>query len=152
MKKLISVFILIIAISSLNAQPKIEEENVTKTIHNFFEGLQNGDTITLNKVINKELKLQSIFLNKEGKNTLISETKEAFLKAISSKNPADVWFEKLLSLDIKIDGNLASVWAPYEFFFNNEFSHCGVNSFQLFKNDNNWVIIYIVDTRRKKCN
>lgn len=152
MKKLISIFILIISISSINAQPKNEDENVVKSIHAFFDGLQNGDTVTLKKVINKDLKLQTIFVNKEGKNMLTSQTKEQFLKAVSNKKPTDIWFEKLLSLDIKIDKNLASVWIPYEFYFNNEFSHCGVNSFQLFKNENIWEIIYIVDTRRNKCN
>ena len=52
-------------------------------------------------------------------------------------------------MDIKIDGNLASVWTPYEFYLDNNFSHCGVNSFQLFNNNGNWEIIYIVDTRKK---
>ena len=30
------------------------------------------------------------------------------------------------------------------------FSHCGVNSFQLFNDNGQWKIIYLIDTRRKK--
>jgi hypothetical protein len=54
---------------------------------------------------------------------------------------------------VLIDGNLASVWTDYKFYIGEKFSHCGVNSFQLFKGDDGWKIIYIIDTRRKdNCN
>ncbi|SNR54402.1 nuclear transport factor 2 family protein [Lutibacter flavus] len=152
MKDLFIFLICLFLISTLKSQIKNEENAIKTSIHTFFEGLQKGDTILLNSVINKNLKLQTAFLNNEGRGILRNETRKAFLTAISSKNPNDIWMEKLLSYDIKIDGNLASVWTPYKFYFNNEFSHCGVNSFQLFKNGNIWEIIYIVDTRRKNCN
>ena len=63
--------------------------------------------------------------------------------------PTDDFFEKILSYTIHVDGNLASVWTPYEFYNKGKFSHCGANSFQLFNNNGNWEIIYLVDTRRK---
>ena len=71
---------------------------------------------------------------------------------LSNKNTINcqmVNFEKLLLYDIKIDGNLASVWTPYEFYFNEKFSHCGANSFQLFNNNGKWEIIYLVDMRKR---
>jgi len=57
--------------------------------------------------------------------------------------------KKITFSNILIDGNLASVWTPYEFYFKGQFSHCGVNSFQLVKSNNEWKIQYIIDTRRK---
>ncbi len=45
---------------------------------------------------------------------------------------------------------MANVWAPYEFYLNNDFSHCGVNYFQLFFDGIQWKIIYLIDTRRKQ--
>ena len=60
-------------------------------------------------------------------------------------------FSNILGFDIKIDGNMANAWTPYEFWFDGNFSHCGINSFQLIKEDKTWKIIYLVDTRRKKC-
>ena len=71
------------------------------------------------------------------------------MQAISGKKKADVYLEKLLSYDIRIDGNLASVWTPYEFYLNGNFSHCGANSFQLFHNNGKWEIIFLVDMRRR---
>ncbi len=34
--------------------------------------------------------------------------------------PTDDYFEKILSYAIHVDGNLASVWTPYEFYNNQE--------------------------------
>ena len=44
---------------------------------------------------------------------------------------------------------MATAWTPYEFWYKEKFSHCGVNSFQLMKIENEWKIIYFVDTRRR---
>ena len=136
----------------MNSQNKNEAEKVKTCINSFFEGMHKADTLLINKVTDTTLILQTIFVNKNKETTLITSSKKNFLKAISNKNPNDIWFEKLMSFNIKIDTNMANVWAPYEFYLNGEFSHCGVNSFQLFKNNGNWEIIYIVDTRRKVCN
>jgi hypothetical protein len=45
---------------------------------------------------------------------------------------------------------MAAIWTEYSFYLGDKFSHCGVNSFQLFKDETGWKIIYIVDTRRKE--
>ena len=136
--------------TSMFSQNK-EEIAIKKTIELFFEGLQNGDTVTLNKALYKDFKLQSVYTKAEGIAVLRDESKSDFLKAISVKNPNDIWQEKLVSFTINIDGAMAHVWTPYTFYFNNKLSHCGVNSFQLFKNNDSWLIIYIIDTRKKGC-
>jgi hypothetical protein len=59
-----------------------------------------------------------------------------------------MYLEKLPSFDIKIDGNLASVWTPFEFYFISNFSHGGANSFQIFDNSGKWEIIFLGDMRR----
>jgi hypothetical protein len=145
MKKALFI-LLILSFSFANAQ----EEQIKNTIHTFFEGLHNGDTALITKTIHKDLKLQTTFVNKEGENILRNELKDDFLKSIANKNKEDIWLEKLLYFEINIDGNLAAVWTPYEFYVNGSFSHCGANSFQLFNNNGNWEIIFLVDTRRRQ--
>jgi len=143
MNKIIILLFLLIT-SFCNAQ----NDAIKNAITTFFEGLQKGDTIAVNKAIHKDLIMQTIFVNEEGKSTLNSETRAHFLNAISGKKKEDIWLEKLLSYTIQVDENLATVWTPYEFYFNHKFSHCGVNAFQLFFNGENWEIISIIDTRR----
>ena len=145
MEKLKIILLFFLVTTCCNAQ----NDAIKNTITTFFEGLHHGDTTMVNKVIHKELSMQTISLNKEGKSKLNTETKAIFLNTISAKKKEDVWFEKLLSYTIQVDQNLATVWTPYEFYFNQKFSHYGVNSFQLFFNGEYWEIISIIDTRRK---
>jgi hypothetical protein len=54
---------------------------------------------------------------------------------------------------IKIDGDLAIAWTPYQFYYQEKFSHCGVNTFTLVRQKGEWKINYLIDTRRKdNCN
>jgi hypothetical protein len=57
--------------------------------------------------------------------------------------------ERLASMDIKIDGELATVWTPYVFYLQGQKNHCGVNAFTLVKLNGTWQIQGIIDTRRK---
>ncbi|MBT8322548.1 MAG: nuclear transport factor 2 family protein, partial [Eudoraea sp.] len=58
--------------------------------------------------------------------------------------------ERIHSYQISIDGPMANAWTPYEFWLNDQFSHCGVNSFQLINDGSSWKIIYLIDTRRRE--
>jgi hypothetical protein len=58
--------------------------------------------------------------------------------------------ERILNYYTQIDGNLANVWTPYEFYIYEKFSHMGANSFTLYNDNGKWQIIHIIDTRRKK--
>ncbi len=141
--------VLLLCKQSIIAQ-ETKEDKIKEVISLFFKGLQSGDTLTIKQTITTDLLLQTIYTNKEGKPILRTEDASKFLKAVTSKKTNEIWEEKLLSYTIQIDGNMANVWTPYEFYFNNDFSHCGVNSFQLFFDDKQWKIIYLIDTRRKQ--
>ena len=49
------------------------------------------------------------------------------------------------------DGNIASVWAPYDFYLNDKFSHCGVDLFYLVKEGGAWKIAHFGYTIVKDC-
>ncbi len=148
MKYLQAIFILFISYN-LNAQ-KAETENVKATIVEFFNAFHEQDTTALKVMAKGDIKLQSISINKEGESVLRENNYSEFLKNIAGI-PKDKTFKvKLLDFSIQVDGNMANAWTPYEFWFDGNFSHCGVNSFQLIKEDDRWKIIYLVDTRRRE--
>ncbi len=148
MQKIFLVLALFFLNLAASSQEKNEEIIVKNVIDTFFEGFHKGDSAIVSKTLHKNVKIQTTNTSKEGEKVLKDETRDQLLKAIASKQPTQKFFEKLLSYDIKIDGNLASVWTPYEFFYNDTFSHCGANSFQLFNTNVNWEIIFLVDMRR----
>ncbi|WP_238584548.1 hypothetical protein [Chryseobacterium sp. Leaf180] len=60
--------------------------------------------------------------------------------------------EQIEFSSIQIDGDLASVFTPYQFYYEGKLAHCGANSFQLVRKNGIWKIQYLIDTRRKdKC-
>ena len=136
-------------VMTINAQ-KNETEQVKTVIIKFFDAFHKQDTTLLKSMAKEGVKLQSISVNREGKTILQESDYNQFVKSITSIPKDQTFEEKLLDFNIKVDGKMANAWTPYEFWFNGNFSHCGVNSFQLIKEDDAWKIIYLVDTRRRK--
>jgi len=149
MPRIITILIAIVFSVGISAQNQSEEKTIKKVISTFFDALHQGDSTLMKSKMHKDLKIQTTFTNKEGDKQLRTQTKAQLLKGVASKKVSDKYLEKLLSYTIKIDGNLASVWTPYQFYLNGNFSHCGANSFQLFNNNGQWEIIYLVDMRRR---
>jgi len=71
-----------------------------------------------------------------------------FGAGITRAPAGDVWNERIFDPEVKIDGNLAQVWAYYTFHRNATFSHCGVDAFMLMKVGNAWKITQLADSRR----
>ena len=128
-----------------------DTEAVKKVITTFFDGMRRGDST----MVRRTLAQAAVFHGFSGKPgqapTLEIENINEFLKAVGTPH-AQVWDEQVKFERVLIDANLASVWAPYEFYLGSKFSHCGYDSFQLVKLADGWKIAHIIDTRRKeKC-
>ncbi|RLJ68832.1 putative lumazine-binding protein [Lacinutrix venerupis] len=147
--KQVIVILSLFLYGSINAQTQNEIE-IKNTIETFFEGFHKQDSLIMKPLMHKSLILQTVGKDR-GVVVELSTTKGSdFLKSIVSIPKESTFQEKILSYNIQIDGNMANVWTNYEFWFNSKFSHCGVNSFQLIKQNNTWQIFYLVDTRRRE--
>jgi hypothetical protein len=148
---------LLLAFSSLafgqdKTDTSSEEAAIKKTIDQFFEGMRKGDSTLVRSCLHKSARFQTCFTDKSGNPMITEDNVHDFITAVGTPHE-DVWNEKITSMDIRVDAQLAQVWTDYSFYLNDQFSHCGVNAFQLFKEQSGWKIIQITDTRRKdKCN
>jgi hypothetical protein len=142
-------FLMLLVTANINAQVD-EVAKVKSVIETFFEGFHKGDTLLMKSVMMDKILLQAAYNNKEGKAILATEDISKLVNAIANRPEDQKWDERLLDYIIKVDGNMANAWTPYEFWLNDEFSHCGVNSFQLFNDNGQWKIIYLIDTRRRE--
>ena len=125
------------------------EDSVKATINKLFDGMKNSDAVLLRSAFADSAVLQTISRNKEGK-TIIQTEKVAEFADFVGKQVKGAADERITFDVIKIDGPLAIVWTPYQFYYNGTFSHCGVNSFQLVKFNTEWKIQYLIDTRRRQ--
>ncbi|KUJ52605.1 nuclear transport factor 2 family protein [Chryseobacterium sp. JAH] len=141
------LFAVLMFLSSFCFAQNTDQNAVKETVERLFVGMKSADTTIIKSVFADAAILQTITKN----NTVKTDKVQDFVDSISklSKNDAD---ERIKFEAVHIDGSLASVFTPYEFYFKGKFSHCGANSFQLVKQNNIWKIQYLIDTRRTNCN
>ena len=143
------LIVLTIIIQSSNAIAQPAEDSVKAVIKKMFTAMKNADPIALKSCFADSMILQTIAINKEGNLIIRNENPADFLNFISKELPGNA-DERVSFETIKTDGMLAMAWTPYTFYYIGQFSHCGVNSFQLVRLKGEWKIQYIIDTRRKQ--
>ncbi|MCK9403371.1 MAG: nuclear transport factor 2 family protein [Chitinophagaceae bacterium] len=146
-KAFLLAFLLSCAESTLLAQTP--EDSVKATVNKLFTAMKNGDGATTLLCFTDSAVLQTIARNKEGE-TIVKNEKVADFATLVGTMPKNLADERIQFEVIKVDGPLAVVWTPYSFYLDGLFSHCGVNSFQLIRQNGQWKIHYLIDTRRKQ--
>lgn len=149
MKRFAILFTITLALAGV-AQAQTTEDSVKATINRLFEGMKNADTVALKSAFTDDPILHTVATNKKKKVYVRVEKYTDFVK-ITGQGKAGEADERVQFETIRIDGPLAMVWAPYEFYYKGKFHHCGVNSFQLVRLEDGWKITYLIDTRRKSC-
>jgi hypothetical protein len=133
---------------SIIGKAQSAEDSVKAVVNNLFTAMIKSDTVLLKSCFADSMVLQTIIRGKSGGAEVMNETAAGFVKSIGSLKPgaAD---ERIKFGTVLIDGPLALVWTPYQFYYNGQFSHCGVNSFHLVRFKDGWKIQYLIDTRRR---
>lgn len=140
MKIFFFVFCFLLWSSDTFSQQETEKEKVLGVVHDFFKALETQDTVLF----------QSLFIE-YAFNHYVREYQDSTktLVETGTQNPVGFTFKpsRILkermtgsNLDIKIHKRIAMVWTPYNFWVNDEFSHCGVDVFTMFKTDTGWKI------------
>lgn len=138
--------IFFLLISSFSFAQNTSEKEIIKPIESLFNAMKSADSLGVKNAFSGSAIMQTFGKNQE----IRTDKVEDFAKQVGASQAGDL-DEKFTISKILVDGNMASVWVPYQFYYKGNFSHCGVNSFQLVKINDEWKIQYIIDTRRKKC-
>lgn len=146
MKMRLTLICLLAFVGAVAQSP--EDDAIKKTIDGFFEGFHKRDTSQMQSVLWKQVHMQRIGTDAEGKPFIKDELVGDFLNSMASLPDTLKIEERLHSYTIKTDGAMANAWTPYSFYVQGKLHHCGVNSFQLFHDGTAWKIIYIIDTRQ----
>lgn len=133
----------------LTAQEEEDEEDAVRAVvDRLFEAMRAGDSAAARGVFHPAARLVTAGV-REGEPFLDGGPIDGFVQAVGHSHDR-VWDERLDEVEIRIDGPLAVVWAEYEFWLDDEFSHCGVDAFLLFRGEEGWRIFEIADTRRRE--
>jgi len=125
-----------------------QEKEIRNTIDKMFHAMQEGDTAAMRQCFIPAAQLMTYTYDAKGNPRARAEKLVDFMRGVATVGESEIE-ERLTGWQCLIDEGIASVWTPYEFYFENKFSHCGVNSFQLIRIHGEWKITQISDTRRK---
>jgi Putative lumazine-binding len=130
--------------ASSTAAPAGDVAAVRAVVQRLFDGMRARDTVMMGSVFHPEARFYG--LNREGAVEMI--TPSAFMQGIG-RAPAGLLLDEVIQdVEVRIDGNLATVWTYYDFFAGDRFSHCGYDAFQLLKSRTEWKIVALADSRR----
>lgn len=125
------------------------EAKVMTPILRLFDGMRAADTSMVASAFHPLATLYSVGPNNEGEVVVRVTPTEQFIAFLAEPHN-EVYDERLGDAEVRIDGDLATVWVPYAFYVGNRFSHCGIDAFQLAFIKDEWLIIHTSDTRRRE--
>lgn len=131
-------------ISSLRASTS-EQQAVLAPVNALFDGMAKRDADAIRKPL---LTGGSMVLMRDGKPTQM--TFEAFADRMGKPGTTHIQ-ERIRDPLVRIDHDLAVVWAPFEFLVDGKVDHCGTDLFNLVRTDGKWLIASVADTGRKNC-
>lgn len=126
-----------------------DKESIALLIDTLFDGMREGDSSKVASVFHSDVTMYTSYTDKEGEKKISKGELKTFLKAVGTPHD-NIWDEKIWNTKILIDSGIAQVWTDYSFYVGESFSHCGVDAFNLIRDQNKgWLIVSLMDTRRK---
>jgi len=119
-----------------------------RAVRQLFDAMRAKDTVALRAVFHPEARLMGPGRDRDGNPIVRVTSVDEFVQAIGAARP--YLDERIYDAEIRVDGDLATVWTSYDFYADSTFSHCGVDAFQLARVGTDWRIIQIADTRRRE--
>lgn len=128
-----------------HAVSKAEEQRVLAPIDAMFRGITARDAAAIQK---PTLPGGTMVLMRDGKPDQL--TFAAFAEMVSKPSPHHIE-ERIHDPLIRIDHDLAVVWAPFVFLLDGKVDHCGTDLFNLVEQNGEWRIASVADTGTKQC-
>ncbi len=132
------------------AQPSYASDSaaIHQMVTALFDGMRTRDTAAMRALFHEPMAMRSAYV-RQGVNTISTDGLEGWFKGVAGAPDTLLLDERLGPPDIRVDGNLASMWVYYEFYTSDNFSHCGVDSIQFGRTDDGWKIILLSDSKRR---
>ena len=129
------------ALSTAESQES-EKKAVLAAVQKLFDAMKAGDAEKAAEVLVIEGQFLSVRPGESEDATVIrAQSNEVFLEQLAGAE--NEWLERMWDAEVKIHGNLAMVWTPYDFHRAGEFSHCGIDIFTLLKGSGGWQVTNI---------
>jgi hypothetical protein len=142
--KIQALFLVALLTPSLSAQTP-QEQAVLAPITAMFDGMAKRDAAAIQQ---PTLPGGMMVVMRDGKPSQM--TFAAFAERVAKPSKVQIE-EKIHDPLIRVDNDLAVVWAPFVFLSDGKVNHCGTDLFNLVRVNGKWLIASIAYTGKNEC-
>ena len=110
-----------------------------------FDALGERDTELLTAILHPDILMHSVELSADGERSSSTSTLDGMVARLEADGPRMT--ERMWDPEVRISGDLATVWTPYDFHVGEDLSHCGADAFILMRERGDWQITSLSWTR-----
>ncbi len=151
------LMVLLAGFSSVHAQPfdfaqgqpaTAERDAVLKTVQAFFDTMTARDVEGARAILQPQGRFHAMRM-RDGKPDVRAFSNEEYFAELQAARPKRR--ERIWNPEVGIHGLIATVVAPYDFWIDGKFSHCGTDAFDLIKTEGGWKLAGGVYTIESQC-
>jgi len=134
---LLSLLFIVLLLLSCSSESSPENKEVIFAVEKLFQAIADHDSAQAASVLLPGAAIYSV--RKDSSSTEWNSTaSEDFIRGLASSE--EQWLERMWDPKVLIHKQIAVVWAPYDFHRNQQFSHGGIDAFNLIKTEGGWKI------------
>lgn len=116
------------------ADDTVEKKAVIATVQKLFDAMAAKDVAAIQALVLPGTSLSALRPNGQASVTPIEKFIENIRTATGSL------LERMWDPNVMLEGNIATLWAPYDFHRDGKFTHCGIDVANLLKTPEGWKI------------
>jgi hypothetical protein len=118
---------------------------VLAAVDRIFEGMRTASPSMVREVFAADARF-AVLDARSGAARVMVQGVDGWIGSIGESDGR--WDERTYDVEARVDGDMASVWAPYTFYLDGAVRHCGINSIELLRDAEGWKVTQLSDTRR----
>lgn len=130
-----------------SAAAQSPETAVLEVVNRLFDGMRGADTTMMRSTFHPDVRLITT-ATRDGEPVASIVPVSDWLAGVAGAE--QVLDEQLYDPEVRVSGNLATVWTYYTLHMGDRFSHCGFDAFQLVQSADGWRITQVTDTRQRE--
>jgi Putative lumazine-binding len=144
-RRLLVLFVGTVLAASPSVAQSPAEQAVLAPIHALFDGMMKRDATAIKA---PALAGGTMVLMRDGKPTQM--TIAEFADRVGKPGTTKIE-ERIHDPLIRMDNDLAMVWAPFDFLVDGKVDHCGTDLFNMVRVSGMWMIASVADTGTNSC-
>ena len=121
-----------------------QEEGALAGLQTLFDALETGDADLMRSVMDPSV-VMHFSETRDGATTFGSATIDGLAERLTSSDVPLI--ERMWDPIVVVNGPLATIWTPYDFYSGSAFSHCGIDVATLMDTPEGWKIVALSWTR-----